>query len=1216
MADEISAKNEIQKQDFQNQIHSISIMPFTETPTPSIVEAIVVYTDEPLSYLTETLTALSRQTHRLDKITLAFTTNSHSQNTVFSESTGQITQLCQRITEESGIPCISLPLEKIHNFGHAINQALQNQEVPATTAISNKVLKNNTDISANSADDTTITDTANTTDLTKNTAPNTSLKKETSWLWLLHADSAPFPDALEKMLKIGESSQLIGGIGPKQVSWQPYDDGSYGLLEVGIKATRYARRVPEIFLGDRDQGQLDRREDVLAIGSAGMLIRFSVFTEIDGFNSDLGPFGDGLEISRRIRAHGYRILVCPAARIRHAQLSLKQIHTSFNHESKQDTAQNDVEKNSATTKNTFEIQDQDLAQSFGARRKAQIFNALLAAPAPLLPLIWIGYLLLAVPRAIVRLIFRDFTRATGELTAGFSVLSNIPKIYRGRQKIKITTSLKKSFRSLEATNKDIRQAKNSRREANAEARKMALLPDPLTLKALQNLAFHQRRGLIFAIFTTFLLSLGFFISFFAAGSLAGGQLATDTSTGTDLWNIFIHSWMNSGDGKLNSVDALWLFYLPILLIFQPLGVTLGLAVTITLYLTPLIGVISAYICLGHFTRSWIIRYIISLLWIISPIFIIALGDGRIGPAIVHSLLPLFLVSFIKAFQKKNGQLGVAALLLAVMSTCAPILLPIGIILAIFTAIWKRSFSWLWLPIPAVAALLPQLAQLKLVHAGTYFVSNPGVPLPNFTSPLEMLKGYPKLAFPNSFWFLLSTISLITLLILAILSLLRNGEKAILIRISWFSAVFGLIGATLILYTKAPEATIDGQLVSACAWHGVFISISWLSLCLILAAGAHGLRTALRKRNFGFSQIIGGIAIISLPLAIIGLATTSLIYLNYSANHTLHAANSHQLPAIAVSNIDSSARSKVLALSAINQLSTADSENGYHAEIWRNNGRQLHEYSMLINAFSQEDNSADPATNDLAKSIADLLTASPNAATKLQAHGISVILVPPSELPKKSVLPHTDATNSQDTKNKATSAPSEKTAQENEMIQKIADIFSKPDANNGNENHVFSSAERDKLISLLHAVPGLEYVTENETGTFWRISSKSGLKTSAKAWIRDSKNQLHAINSTKYGVKTKLFSLPENSRIELAERADDGWHATFNGITLSPEKAANGWAQAWSTDSLPDRTGILQIWHSSVMHNWLVGIQLLISLITIICALPLRARKTGEAKYEI
>lgn len=136
-----------------------------------------------------------------------------------------------------------------------------------------------------------------------------------SWLWLLHDDSAPEPGALAALLATVASGPSIAIAGPKQVSWDP---GERRVLEVGVSQTWWGRRVG-IDHSELDQGQYDRREDVLGVGTAGMLIRADVWFQLDGPDPVLGPFGDGLDLSKRARLAGHRVVVAPRAVIRHAQ---------------------------------------------------------------------------------------------------------------------------------------------------------------------------------------------------------------------------------------------------------------------------------------------------------------------------------------------------------------------------------------------------------------------------------------------------------------------------------------------------------------------------------------------------------------------------------------------------------------------------------------------------------------------------------------------------------------------------------------------------------------------------------------------------------------------------------------------------------------------------------------------------------------------------------
>ncbi|MGO1934253.1 MAG: glycosyltransferase family 2 protein, partial [Cellulosimicrobium funkei] len=153
-----------------------------------------------------------------------------------------------------------------------------------------------------------------------------------TWLWLLHDDSAPAPDALAELLRAVEHSSAVAVAGPKQERWVPGTDAQLAapfepgtvsrLVEVGVTTTPLGRRLTGIDEDEVDQGQHDAREDVLAVGLAGALVRRAVWQELGGTDPELGPFGDGLDLCRRARLAGHRVVVVPSAVVRHAQASL------------------------------------------------------------------------------------------------------------------------------------------------------------------------------------------------------------------------------------------------------------------------------------------------------------------------------------------------------------------------------------------------------------------------------------------------------------------------------------------------------------------------------------------------------------------------------------------------------------------------------------------------------------------------------------------------------------------------------------------------------------------------------------------------------------------------------------------------------------------------------------------------------------------------------
>lgn len=145
-------------------------------------------------------------------------------------------------------------------------------------------------------------------------------ESEDEWLWLLHDDSAPDHEALEKLLAAVEDRPNIAMVGPKILGWH---DRTH-LLEVGISIARNGARWTGLEEKEYDQGQHDGTFEVLSVSTAGALIRRSVFEELGGFDEKLDLFRDDVDFGWRIHAAGQSVLVNTDAIVYHAEAAASE----------------------------------------------------------------------------------------------------------------------------------------------------------------------------------------------------------------------------------------------------------------------------------------------------------------------------------------------------------------------------------------------------------------------------------------------------------------------------------------------------------------------------------------------------------------------------------------------------------------------------------------------------------------------------------------------------------------------------------------------------------------------------------------------------------------------------------------------------------------------------------------------------------------------------
>jgi GT2 family glycosyltransferase len=125
-------------------------------------------------------------------------------------------------------------------------------------------------------------------------------------------DVALAPRAVALMVEEAFRSNA-GIVGPKLVDWDLPDR----LLQIGIGVSRFGVPVPRIQAGELDQAQHDEVREVFAVPSACLLTRVDLFSALEGFDTEMGDFGEDVDLCWRAQLAGARVVSAPRAIVRH-----------------------------------------------------------------------------------------------------------------------------------------------------------------------------------------------------------------------------------------------------------------------------------------------------------------------------------------------------------------------------------------------------------------------------------------------------------------------------------------------------------------------------------------------------------------------------------------------------------------------------------------------------------------------------------------------------------------------------------------------------------------------------------------------------------------------------------------------------------------------------------------------------------------------------------
>ncbi|GLY34949.1 glycosyl transferase [Amycolatopsis sp. NBRC 101858] len=129
-----------------------------------------------------------------------------------------------------------------------------------------------------------------------------------SWLWLLHDDCAPEPDCLDELLRVATKTPSATVLGSLGLDWTD----PRLIVEAGLSTDASGHRQQIAALGEEPA-------EVLAVPSAGSLVRRDAWDDLGGFDPDFPLLREDLDFGWRANAAGGLVLSVPTARVRHAR---------------------------------------------------------------------------------------------------------------------------------------------------------------------------------------------------------------------------------------------------------------------------------------------------------------------------------------------------------------------------------------------------------------------------------------------------------------------------------------------------------------------------------------------------------------------------------------------------------------------------------------------------------------------------------------------------------------------------------------------------------------------------------------------------------------------------------------------------------------------------------------------------------------------------------
>lgn len=620
----------------------------------------------------------------------------------------------------------------------------------------------------------------------------------TEWLWLLHDDNAVLPDTLACLLDVATSADDIAVVGPKIREWPSLKR----LLEVGLTITGTGSRETGLETGEPDAGQHDRSRDVLAVNSAGMLVRRAVWDELGGFDADVPLYFDDIDFGWRVARAGHRTVTAPAGVLFHVEASTRRVRRRV-------------------------AGDQPVWE----RRRAGMFT-LLANAGPVA--VWwqaVRLLFGSVLRVVGLLVAKDPEAAGDELLAVRSTYAHPIRLLRARRRRAATARRpNRAIRDLFASRwLPYQHGFDATREAIAAivrpetvetvGRRSTLENTPSEAEDLDDgPPLLQRRPWFVTVLALSLLSLvasRTLLDGVLGGGLSGGALLRAPDTAGGWWSLMVGGERSLG---LTADAASPIYALLLAVVATPVWFSPDLVVSaLLLFAVPLAG-LSAHRLGRQITPDRSARIVWAVTYAAAVAAVGAVPSGRLGTVVALVVAPIIVNQGLQVASDRSWQ---KALRLGIWIAVGAAFAPVVLVLALLglAVLWSREGPQIgrYLALSAGSALVllgPWLWTRALVPWRWWWEA--GRPIPGAQSLLDIVAG--RAGDLQAPWWL--SIPLITLAFVALGPRRTRPQVAIAWTLGLVALAVALLGHVMSFQTAVGRTDVA-------PWVGV-PSVLWLA----------------------------------------------------------------------------------------------------------------------------------------------------------------------------------------------------------------------------------------------------------------------------------------------------------------------------------------------------------------------------------------------------